>query len=449
MEISSISRIIPPLIRRHVEDAAFYWIQHDASAYSPRLTLTGLERFSHLLSAHLEGIEVAGDAGWQSSLAALQKWRQAGEAFVCTYAALQNNNTAQLDAVLLKVSAKPDELLRAVISALAWVPRPQAQRTISVWSAGDIDPVKQVAALRAVALIGPGAAASLSQSIDHFLSSTNAHVRSAACRAAAALGQSPATNALLRTALQDADLSVRAEAAIALGKHAYVEGQQRSSDAIKVADVLWHAIVAQVDLHNTATGWYNKQTLRRLNRWVQHLALLVPLGNSELAALLAFMPVRVALRFVAYHGDPAHLPFVIAQMGNANTARYAGWVWQAITGVDIEAVGMTLPEPELDDSPASLTQITQTQLDADSGMALPDAKKIALYPTLSLQKGKRYLMGQQLSAPHVLNVLEHAPQALRSIAVMHLQLNRPEVNLGLRGPVQAQQQLLSAMRAAP
>ena len=448
MASNSILSTITPLIRRHVEDAAFYWLQHDASAYSPRLTLTGLERFSHLLSAHLEGIEVAGDAGWQPSLAALQKWKKTGEAFVCTYAALQNNNASQLDAVMHEVNAKPDQMLRAVISALAWGAQPQARATISAWSVGNIDSVKQVAALRAVALIGLGAKASLSQSVDYFLGSANAHVRSAACRAAAALGQSPATNTLLRTALQDADLSVRAEAAIALGKHAYVEGQQHSSDAIKVADVLWHAIVAQVHLHTAATGWYSKQTVRRLNRWVQHLAWLVPLGNPELAALLAFMPVRVALRFVAHHGDPAHLPFVIAQMGNDNTARYAGWVWQTITEVDIEAAGMTLPEPELDNSPSALTQITQTQLDADSGMALPDAKKIALYPTLSLQSGKRYLMGQQLFAAHVLDVLENAPQALRSIAVMHLQFNRPEVNLGLRGPMQAQQQLLSAMRAA-
>ena len=133
-------------------------------------------------------------------------------------------------------------------------------------------------------------------------------------------------------------------------------------------------------------------------------------------------------------------------MGDANSARYAGWVWQTITGVDIEATGLTLPEPEPGDSPAA---VSQSQLDADSGMALPDAKKLAQYPTLSLESGKRYLMGQQLSAAHhVLDVLEQAPQAQRSIAVMHLQLSRPEINLALRGPVQARQQILSAMRAA-
>ncbi|WP_267877617.1 hypothetical protein [Massilia frigida] len=33
--------IIAPLVRRHAEDAAFYWSQHDGSASSPHLTLAG------------------------------------------------------------------------------------------------------------------------------------------------------------------------------------------------------------------------------------------------------------------------------------------------------------------------------------------------------------------------------------------------------------------------
>jgi uncharacterized protein (TIGR02270 family) len=437
--------VIPALIRRHAEDAAFYWLQHDASGYSPRLSLGGLERFSNLLAAHLEGIEVAGDAGWQPSLAALQQWKQTGEAFVCAHTALQNNDPVQLDEVMQEVGARPDELLRSVISALAWVPRARALDAIANWSGADSDAVKQVAALRAAALMGQSATASLSQPIKYFLTNTDAHVRSAACRAAAVSDQSSAADAQLRSALQDPELAVRAEAAIALGRHAYAQGQQGTPTAIKVADTLWHAMVAQVDLHNVATGWYSKQTLRRLNRWVQHLAWLVPLGNSELAALLAFMPPRVALRFVAYHGDPAQLPFVIAQMADANTARYAGWVWQAITGVDIQAAGLALAEPEPDDSAPA---VSQARLDADLGVALPNVQAIAQYSTAALQNGQRYLQGKPLSWAHTLDVLEEAPQALRSIAAMHLQLSRPATSFALRGPVQVQQQALNALRAS-
>jgi uncharacterized protein (TIGR02270 family) len=445
MSNSKIPATIAPLIRRHAEDAAFYWLQHDASAYSPRLNLAGLERFSQLLTAHLEGLHVAGDAGWQPSLAALQKWKQPGEAFVCAHTALQNNDPAQLQALMQEVSARPDELLRGIISALAWVPRERALANVAAWSAADSGPVKQVSALRGAALLGLGATASLSQPIDYFLGSANPHVRSAACRAAGQTLGPSTPDALLRQALQDPEITVRAEAAITLGQHAYAQGQHNTPAAIQVADTLWHAIVAQVELHNTATGWYRKQALRRLNRWVQYLACLVPTGNTELAALLAFMPPRVALRFVAYHGDPAHLPFVLTHMGHPDTARYAGWVWQSITGVDLQAAGMTLPEPELEEGAPAVTQM---QLDADAGMPLPNAQAIGRHSTVALHTGTRYLLGQPMSPPQLLDVVQDAPQALRSIASMHLQLAHPQAKLGLRGPAQMQQQALGAMRAS-
>ena len=56
-------RIIPPLVERHVGDAAFYWQQRDQSAHSPLLDWQALRHFDRLLEAHLDGIRAAGDAG--------------------------------------------------------------------------------------------------------------------------------------------------------------------------------------------------------------------------------------------------------------------------------------------------------------------------------------------------------------------------------------------------
>jgi hypothetical protein len=97
MSLQASPPVIAPLVRRHVEDASFYWAQHDASAYSPRLSLSGLARFSDLLDAHLEGVLVAGSAGWAPTLDALERWKQPGEAFVCTYAALHRGDMAPED----------------------------------------------------------------------------------------------------------------------------------------------------------------------------------------------------------------------------------------------------------------------------------------------------------------------------------------------------------------
>ncbi|MFZ6674200.1 hypothetical protein [Undibacterium sp. Xuan67W] len=460
--------VIAPLVRRHVEDAAFYWAQHDASTYSPRLSLSGLARFSDLLDAHLEGVLVADSTGWQPTLGALERWKQPGEAFVCAYAALYRDEMAQLEALLAVVRARPDELLRGVISALAWVPQASALAVISRWTQDDSDSVMQVAALRALALIearrteaenategGMEDAApvqtALSQPLSHFLASTDAHVRAAACRVAANTPSDQQLELALSNCLQDADLAVRAQAAIAVALHARRaefnaannRTEQSEDIGILAAETLWQCIVSQVSLVAESSGWYRKQALRRLNRWVQHLAGMIPLGNPQLSALLTFMPARVGLRFVAYHGDPAHLPYVLTHMTDVETARYAGWVWQTVTGVDLVSAGLALAESEQAASPA----ISDARLDADLGLALPNAAAVAAYANTTLHSGQRYLLGQVLTPTSALAYLDESTQAIRNIAANYLQLSHPNLSVTVRGPAHQQVAALEQLQA--
>lgn len=454
--------VIAPLIRRHVEDAAFYWSQHDASVYSPRLSLSGLARFSELLDAHLEGVLVGDSAGWQPTLGALERWQQPGEAFVCAYAALHRDDTLQLDALLEIVRARPDVLLRGVISALAWVPQASALAIISRWTQDDSDSVMQVAALRALALMEATALqTALSQPLNHFLVSADAHVRAAACRVAANAQSDQSLDLALRACLQDVDLAVRAQAAIAVARcacrakleaadnhidtYAKAEANNRAEQSDDVgllaAETLWQCIVSQVSLVAGRSGWYRKQALRRLNRWVQYLAGMIPLGNPQLSALLLFMPARVALRFVVYHGDPAHLPYVLTLMTDVETARYAAWVWQTVTGVDLVTAGLSLAESESATSPA----ISDARQDADLGLALPNPAAVAAYFNSSLDNGHHYLFGQLLTPTSALAHLMESPQAIRSIAANFLQLHHPHLSVTVRGPAQRQMTTLDQL----
>jgi hypothetical protein len=93
---------IAPLVRRHVQDAAFYWkqLRYDdvpvqvaqASEPSPRpephLSPTKREAFAQLLSAHLDGIREAGADAWPPALEALRRWRKASEAYAAGWAVL-------------------------------------------------------------------------------------------------------------------------------------------------------------------------------------------------------------------------------------------------------------------------------------------------------------------------------------------------------------------------
>ncbi|WP_269632144.1 hypothetical protein [Pelomonas sp. BJYL3] len=98
-DLALLSGPITPLLRRHLQDAAFYDMQlrksqqraleqaSDASA-PPPLSLDKTQQFEDLLCAHLEGIWVAGPAAWPLALESLQRWRKASEAFAATWALL-------------------------------------------------------------------------------------------------------------------------------------------------------------------------------------------------------------------------------------------------------------------------------------------------------------------------------------------------------------------------
>lgn len=263
MTTQSIPGVIVPLVRRHVEDAAFYWTQHDTSALSPQVRLSALARMSQLLRAHLDGLDVAGLHAWPHCHAALVRWQKSAEAFVCAWVALRRSDRAEVDQLLKAVRARPHVLLRGVISAIAWLPLASARERIAQWTAPDGDSVMQVAALRAAALVGTEAGSALAQPLATFLEADDEHVRAAACRVA---GHGASASANLGRLLDDPALAVRAEAAIALS----VSG---SGDTLSTA-VLWECAASQTAVAQAATGWHATQARRRLVRWVRHLAML-------------------------------------------------------------------------------------------------------------------------------------------------------------------------------
>lgn len=438
-----IPKTIPPLIRRHAEDAAFYWGLLDTSINAPRLSLDGLTRFVDMLDAHLEGLKVAGQDGWEPCLAALERWRKPADAFVCAHQAFSLNEAGAMEALSVQLRARPDELLRGAISALAWLPPEQALPIVQQWTGPDSEVIDQVAALRAAALIDADAASLLAQPVERFLDSQDTHVRAAACRVAATMPQRAPLSAALTTCLGDPAIAVRAEAAIAL--HALGrQAPRHDSDAdIALAEAFWQCVVEQVAMLKEATGWYRHQALRRLRRWVQHLATMIPPGHDNIPALLDFMPPRISLHFIACHGDPAHLGYAVAAMSHPETSRYAGWVWQSLTGVDLESAGLSLPESAL---PADSAGISDARVDADHGLPLPDAEAIARYSTASLPVRQRCLAGQVLTPIVALTLLDTAPQAQRSVATHFLRQCDPQRKLSPRARSAVQRAAMKKLR---
>ena len=422
--------VIPPLVRRHVEDAAFYWMQLDGGIGSPSLTFGAVERFERMRDAHLEGTLVAGDAGAAVASETQARWRKPGEAFVLTWLAVRLGRQDLQEDVLQRLCANPEAMVRGMVSALALNGRDAVPWTLRL-SLPAAPAVAQVVALRVAALQAPDSPDLLAAPLLDYLRSADPHVQAAACRAAARRGLTGADLAVLESLLDDdTPASVRAAAAIAL---------QASDWAGDGTAPLWQCVVEQARWSALATGWYRKQALRRLDRWVRHLAVMVPPGHVHLPHLFDVLPPRLALAFALHHGDPAHLPRVLAAMDDASHARYAGWVWQTLTGLRLDQPG--LHRPESPDAPSAPTRVADEW--RDEGLPLPDAAACAANMP-RLPEGTRVLLGQTATRPQAVELLERddIAQAVRRVAVSALGASGPN----LRAPVAEQRRALQLLR---
>ncbi|WP_431261969.1 HEAT repeat domain-containing protein [Roseateles chitinivorans] len=426
-----------PLVRRHAEDAAFYWQLLSSSAGATEVPARRARHFAETLALHLEGLGLADADGRDVALQSLQRWRKPGEVFAALHAALTlppgPEQTQAVQAVFAVVTPSPDSLLRGAISALAWAEPAHAAPWLA--QALQAEAVSRVAALRTYALRGLPVP-DWSQQVRH----ESAFVRAAACRAAPAEASS-----VLLTLRADADLAVRAESVLAWAR--LVPSNERSSeDSAQAASLLWRSVAEQLQLLGAATGWNRMHAQRRLARWLRHLAWLAPLGHPGVQQLLTQLPPRLALSFILHHGDPRHLGFVLRALHQPDSARWALWVWRCLSGVEPEAAGLTLPDAPLDlDAPLSAAQ-----QDADHGLPLPDAAAVAAHPAsrIAFSADQRLLMGQPV-LPQTLRALldpaSNQPQALRFVAAHALEQLLPAYALNLRASPAVQAAQLTRM----
>ena len=253
--------VIPTLLARHAGDAAFYWQQHDRSVYSPLVGLSQLQEFDRLLDAHLDGLRVASDAGWDAALAELDRWGGANEAFVGATLGLASVQTAsRLAYVTQLVQKKPERILRGLVGALVWAPPNVADEWCMQWVQPDTPAALTVAAWRTLAVasrraVGRPLLSQLGTLLPSALAAPHPSVRAAACRAAACLDA-----ATFVPLLQDPVREVRAEAAIGWLRQRRVADHQktgvREQQHLHVVSVLWHAFYTLTEEWASLTGWY-------------------------------------------------------------------------------------------------------------------------------------------------------------------------------------------------
>ncbi len=57
--------IIPEIITQHSEEASFLWLLRDAAVYEPHYSLNDLAKLDDRVEAHINGLRVTEDEGWE------------------------------------------------------------------------------------------------------------------------------------------------------------------------------------------------------------------------------------------------------------------------------------------------------------------------------------------------------------------------------------------------
>jgi hypothetical protein len=177
------------------------------------------------------------------------------------------------------------------------------------------------------------------------------------------------------------------------------------------------------------------QNERRLHRWALHLACITPLGSPIVAEIIARLPKRTALDFAMWHGDLSLLPFVGSQTNDPAISRYAGWVWQTLSGIDITASGWILSEH---DYPMNDSADSSTQHDADRGLPLPNYSALQGYGISNFDKNYtqsvRMIFGHNLDRTNAVRLIKTAPQLIRSLVATLVNQRPSGVRISVRAP---------------
>jgi uncharacterized protein (TIGR02270 family) len=419
-----VRRSLPLLsvVQHHLDEAITLRLTRSTLLTSPRATLDALARFDERIAAQLDGLAVAGEDASPLCDAALEPASE-GAAFIAAAHALERKDWSRLDRLIALSGARAD-VRRGVASACGWVRREQLQGVVASLLVSD-DPASRVVGLTACAMhrIDPGLRTG------RWLCDGDARVRARALRAAGELGCQELRPVCL-SALADEDeecrlwaawsgvlVGDRASALAALAETSDGAGPHRARAFI-------------LSLQALSTDWAHR-ILQGVARNPQRHRWLIKGGGIA--------------------GDPAYIPWLIAQMAPVATARLAGEAFSLITGADLSILHLAGAPPEdFESGPSQDADDPDVDMDPDDGLPWPDRERIECWWDVNqarFQPGTRYFMGTPVTREHGIHVLRTGYQRQRILAAHHLSLLDAGVPLfNTSAPAWRQQRLLAVLR---
>jgi uncharacterized protein (TIGR02270 family) len=393
------------VVSQHLEDLASLRATRSVLLRSPHVELHRLERLDVRIAAHLDGMVVAGNEGYRMALQELER-PGVGAIFAVAALAALRGDAAQLGKLLALAEALPDDLPRALASALGWV-SPQDLRGWTGTLLASDDPWQRWLGLAACAAhrVDPGSAlvSGLAQEAPKW------H-RLRAARFAGQLGRVDLLPAL-RLVIETGDAALRVQAAwtaVLLGNRAWALPELRRA-----------AVDANVPLHLQALQLY----LLSASPDAAKTAV------RELAS--AGASVRTLIRAAAWTGDVQAVPWLIQHMTDPARARLAGEAFSFITGANLALLDLEVKgeQPATAAGPSDDPNDDNVALDEDESLPWPDVSLVQAWwrdnSARLPRSGTRCFMGAEPGRSHCAGVLNAAGQRARYAAALLLALDTP------------------------
>lgn len=425
-------------LTRCAEQVSLLFELRSQSVRAPHFTLPDLAKLDLRLEAHIDGLRVAADEGWTLTRRELA-WRRPGEVFAASVLALgpiSVNHPERLAEVLAVVDKKP-ALAKGLISALGWLPWPQAEPHARRLASSST-PWKQRAGIAAFGIhrqdpdkpspSNPYPGNLLQQA----LQSTDASTRARAARAAGELGRVDLVPYLqddltLPNSKKDPDLRFSETRFSAAWSTALLAGYTRAIEVLQ--DIA------------SAPNPYQRRALSLALRCMR-----LHDGLASQAQLTRKSP-RLALIAAGVIGDPSLVPFLLDHMAQPVLSRVAGEAFTSITGADLAYLSLDRRKPEdFEPGPTDDPADPDVELDPDDRLPWPDPAKVTAWwhsHRAQFQPGTRYLLGQPITRESLQLALRNGKQRQRAAAALELVLlDRGQPLFEVRAPGFRQQRLL-------
>lgn len=396
----SAAGALPIIIEQHAGEAVHLYGMRAHQVIQPHIKLHHLARLDERLAAHLDGLLVAREHGWQSCQRTLDP-ATAGSVFAAAITAIELKNIARLESLLALAEAARD-VQPGIVDAVSWVSGHQLKGVGSALLASD-SPFRKSIGLAACAAhrVDPGVA------LVEALKSSECMLRAWAYRAAGELGGRQFVSACA-AGIREEDAGCRFWA---------------SWSAVVLGDRM--AALETLVSFCRQPGPFRAQAMTLAVRTME-------ISEAHaLLRLLAQIPsnARSLVRGAGIAGDPSYVPWLIKQMENPALTRLAGESFSMITGLDLAFLDLDRPPPEdVLLGPTDNPEDDNVDMDPDEGLPWPDVPKIqawwqangSAYPS-----GTRTFMGGPVTAARCQEILRTGYQRQRIGAALYLRLLEP------------------------